>query len=304
MASDAAINSRYAVVITRHRTQSGEPGASVADGVQDADTAPEPRPAEPATPSTAALRSAGGDDFCMVDEAVDHGGCYHVVTEDFAPAAEGLVAGDDQAGPLISGRYQLEEQVSGLRFERDVAEVLSQESVRGGRDRTLATAERGDNRGRWLARLSGEGRCGPWLPAAAPLVAESGAFADDGLRVVGLHQQADSSAIAASSSSSSARRKALRRRSSSSSRAASCPAGSPRSRALASARVWLAIIRRNTGAAVFFGCAWTQPRQTRPRLQCSPVGSAHTWVPMSRRLQLAANAAHSSVVGARSASTS
>src|SRR5271166_4323603 len=91
MASDAVINSRYAVVITRHRTQSGEPGASVADGVQDADTAPEPRPAEPATPSTAALRSAGGDDFCMVDEAVDHGGCYHVVTEDFAPAAEGLV---------------------------------------------------------------------------------------------------------------------------------------------------------------------------------------------------------------------
>src|SRR5271166_664252 len=77
MASDAVINSRYAVVITRHRTQSGEPGASVADGVQDADTAPEPRPAEPATPSTAALRSAGVDDFCMVDEAVDHGGCYH-----------------------------------------------------------------------------------------------------------------------------------------------------------------------------------------------------------------------------------
>ena len=60
------INSRYAVVITRHRTQSGEPGASVADGVQDADTAPEPRPAEPATPSTAALRSAGGDDLGVV----------------------------------------------------------------------------------------------------------------------------------------------------------------------------------------------------------------------------------------------
>ena len=40
-------------------------------------------------------------------------------------------------------------------------------------------------------------------------------------RLVGLHQQADSSAIATSSSSSSARRSALRRRSSSSSRAAS-----------------------------------------------------------------------------------
>ena len=36
-----------------------------------------------------------GDDFGVVDEAVDHGGGDHVVAEDLAPAAEGLVAGDD-----------------------------------------------------------------------------------------------------------------------------------------------------------------------------------------------------------------
>jgi hypothetical protein len=59
--NDTAINSRYAVVITRHQTQSEEPGASAADVVQDADTVPEPLPAEPTTPSTAALRSAGGE---------------------------------------------------------------------------------------------------------------------------------------------------------------------------------------------------------------------------------------------------
>src|SRR4029077_15481325 len=78
---------------------------------------------------------------------------------------------------------------------------------------------------------------------------------------VGLHQQADSSAIATSASSSSARCRALRRRSSSSSRAESAPPGSPRARAFARARVWLAIMRRTTGAAGFSGCAWTQPRQ-------------------------------------------
>jgi hypothetical protein len=38
-----------------------------------------------------------GDDFGMVDEPVDHRGGYDVVAEDLAPAAEGLVAGDDQA---------------------------------------------------------------------------------------------------------------------------------------------------------------------------------------------------------------
>ena len=51
------------------------------DGDQDADTAPEPLPAEPATPSTAALRSIGDEDVGVVDESVDHGGCDDVVAE-------------------------------------------------------------------------------------------------------------------------------------------------------------------------------------------------------------------------------
>jgi hypothetical protein len=37
-----------------------------------------------------------GDDLGVVDEAVDHGCGDHVVAEDLAPAAEGLVGGDDQ----------------------------------------------------------------------------------------------------------------------------------------------------------------------------------------------------------------
>ena len=38
-----------------------------------------------------------GDDFGVVDEPVDHGSGDDLVAEDFAPAAEWLVAGDDQA---------------------------------------------------------------------------------------------------------------------------------------------------------------------------------------------------------------
>jgi hypothetical protein len=51
------------------------------------------------------------------------------------------------------------------------------------------------------------------------------------------------------------------------------------------------------GTALFFGCACAQPRQINPFGQCSPVGKAHRCVPISRRLQLAAKAAHSSAVG-------
>jgi hypothetical protein len=42
-----------------------------------------------------------GDDFGVVD-TVDHGGGDHVVAEDFAPAAEDVVGGDDQAGAFVS----------------------------------------------------------------------------------------------------------------------------------------------------------------------------------------------------------
>jgi hypothetical protein len=55
-----------------------------------------------------------GDDFGVVDEPVDHGGGDDVVGEDFAPAAEWLVAGDDQRCPFVAGADELEEQVGGL----------------------------------------------------------------------------------------------------------------------------------------------------------------------------------------------
>jgi hypothetical protein len=65
-----------------------------------------------------------GDDLGVVDGAVDHRGGDHVVAEDLAPAAKRLVAGDDQAGALVAGRDQLEEQAGGLRLEGDVADLV------------------------------------------------------------------------------------------------------------------------------------------------------------------------------------
>jgi len=73
------------------------------------------------------LFSGQGDDFGVVHEPVDHRGGDDVVTEHFTPAAELLVAGDDQRGPLVAGGHELEEQVRGFGFEGDVADLVDHE---------------------------------------------------------------------------------------------------------------------------------------------------------------------------------
>jgi hypothetical protein len=65
-----------------------------------------------------------GDDFGVVDEPVDHGGGDDLVAEDLAPAAERLVAGDDERGAFVAAADELEEQVRGLGLERDVADLV------------------------------------------------------------------------------------------------------------------------------------------------------------------------------------
>jgi hypothetical protein len=59
-----------------------------------------------------------------VDEAVDHGGGDGGVAEGFAPSAEGLVAGDDDAGAFVAAGDELEEEVGGFGFEGDVADLV------------------------------------------------------------------------------------------------------------------------------------------------------------------------------------
>ena len=68
-----------------------------------------------------------GDDVGVVDEAVDHRGGDDVVTEYFAPTAEGFVGRDDQARAFVAGGDELEEQVRRFGFERDVADFVDDE---------------------------------------------------------------------------------------------------------------------------------------------------------------------------------
>jgi hypothetical protein len=65
-----------------------------------------------------------GDDFGVVDEAVDHGCGDDVVAEHLAPPAELLVAGDDQRGSLVAGADELEEEVGGFGLEGEVADLV------------------------------------------------------------------------------------------------------------------------------------------------------------------------------------
>ncbi len=85
------------------------------------DQPPAHGPSGPTRPSTdMRLRSLGGDDVGVVDQPVDHRRGNDVVAEDLAPASEGFVAGDDEAGAFVAAGDELEEKVGGLGFERDV----------------------------------------------------------------------------------------------------------------------------------------------------------------------------------------
>ena len=68
-----------------------------------------------------------GEDLGVVDESVDHRGGDDVVAEDLAPGAEGLVAGDDQAGAFVAAADEHEHEVGGLGIERDVADLIDDE---------------------------------------------------------------------------------------------------------------------------------------------------------------------------------
>jgi hypothetical protein len=63
----------------------------------------------------------------VVDEPVDHGGGSDLVAEDFAPGAEGLVAGDDQAGAFVAAGDEHEHQVGGVGVKGYVADLVDDE---------------------------------------------------------------------------------------------------------------------------------------------------------------------------------
>ena len=69
----------------------------------------------------------------VVDEPVDEGGGDHRVAEDLAPGLEAAVAGDDDRAAFVAARDQGEEQVGGLAFQRQVADLVDDEQARSAR---------------------------------------------------------------------------------------------------------------------------------------------------------------------------
>ena len=65
--------------------------------------------------------AADGDDVAVVKQAVEDGGGHDRIAEDLAPFADGAVAGDEQAAAFVAARHELEEEVRGVRLERQVA---------------------------------------------------------------------------------------------------------------------------------------------------------------------------------------
>lgn len=65
------------------------------------------------------------------DEAGDQDrGCHHGIAKHAAPFADRAIGGDQDRSPLITPRHQLEEQMRGIGFEREIAEL--------GRDRVVS----------------------------------------------------------------------------------------------------------------------------------------------------------------------
>ncbi len=65
----------------------------------------------------------------MVDEPVDQRGGDHGVAEDLAPLLEAAVAGDDDRAGFVAAGDQCEEQVGGLPFEWQVADLVDDQEV-------------------------------------------------------------------------------------------------------------------------------------------------------------------------------
>jgi hypothetical protein len=70
-----------------------------------------------------------GDHGRVVHESVDQGGGDHRVAEDLAPRFESAVAGDDDRAAFVAAGDEREEEVRGLSFEREVADLVDDQQL-------------------------------------------------------------------------------------------------------------------------------------------------------------------------------
>ena len=69
------------------------------------------------------------EDGGVVDEAVDGGEGHGGIREDLAPFAEGLVGGDQQGSPLVSGTDEFEQDAGFGLVLGDIGEVVEDQQV-------------------------------------------------------------------------------------------------------------------------------------------------------------------------------
>src|SRR5712691_1507075 len=69
------------------------------------------------------------EDGGVVDEAVDDGERHRLIGEDFSPFAEGLVGGDQQGSPLVSGTDEFEQDAGFGLILADIGEVVEDQQV-------------------------------------------------------------------------------------------------------------------------------------------------------------------------------
>ena len=75
----------------------------------------------------------------MMHDAVDHGGRRRGVVEDFAPAPEGQIGGDEQAATLVHPGDEAEEQVGADAVKRYVAQFVEDDQFEAREVLQLAT---------------------------------------------------------------------------------------------------------------------------------------------------------------------
>ena len=87
----------------------------------------QPGPALLAQPVAVA---ADRDHVAVVQETIEKRRCDHGVTKYSRPPADRAIAGHQHADALVAARHQLEEQMCGSRFERQVTEFVDDHQLR------------------------------------------------------------------------------------------------------------------------------------------------------------------------------
>ena len=68
-------------------------------------------------------------DFAVVRQPVQERSCHPLALEHLLPFAEGQVAGDEQAGPLVAIGEDLEQQFRAAAIEREVTELVADQEL-------------------------------------------------------------------------------------------------------------------------------------------------------------------------------